>query len=264
MSSGMIETSLLTASAVYCEEQHLKSEIDCFHSQSKTFGFLEANYPKAGLALMVVLVGELANSFNIGKNMSAYQVTDTAMMILREYPELKVDDVALCFTKAKQNAYGKVYDRLDSSIIFEWLERFLADKNEQIEYYWKHQQITIKGASDQLLLSGPVAADNDTADRYLKKIKADVDAIQKRNRRVRKITVAKPPEENLVYKLHQHWIQQFNELYEIEIWGTDLKPGGTRFITCCGKKLDVAEYIQKKHNQLSALVAKINDRWGII
>ncbi|WP_432714436.1 DUF6633 family protein, partial [Pedobacter sp.] len=263
MNCGMIEISLLTASAVYCEEQHLKSEIDCFHSQSKTFGYLEANYPKAGLALMVVLVGELANSFNIGKNMSAFQVTDTAMMILREYPELKVDDVALCFTKAKQNAYGEVYDRLDSSIIFKWLERFLADKHEQVEYYWKHQQLALKVENATPLLEAPKAADNDTALKYLKKIRKDVVEIQKRNYRVKKMTLAKPVAENIIYQVHQVFIQNFKELYEAEIWEDPSKSTGTRFVNCCGKRLDIGEYIQKKHMQLINYYRKVNYYFGI-
>jgi hypothetical protein len=254
--------SLLTACAVYCAEQNLKSEIDCFHSKSKTFGFIEHSYPKSGLALLVVLVGELADSFNIGKNLSAPQMVDTAQMILNEYPELKIDDVALCFSKAKKGHYGKVYDRLDSAIIFGWLEMFLADKNEQIEYFWKHQQTAIK-KDDQPLLPPIAAAPDDVALRYLKEIKKDVFQISRKNNQARRILTPAPVKENLIYEFHQHLIQRFNELYEIEIWGETKHPRGTRFITCCGKKLDIAEYIQKKHTQLALLADKINLRWDI-
>jgi hypothetical protein len=226
---------------------------------------------------LVVLVGELADSFNIGKNMTAGQMVDTAQMILNEYPELKIDDVALCFSKAKKGRYGKVYDRLDGPIVFEWLELFLADKHEQIEYFWKYQQIEIKKDNQLLLPPVPSAsgdvdpnapASDDVALRYLKAIKKDVIQISKNNNRAKRILTPSPVKENLVYEFHQYLIQMFNELYEIErdavkLLGETKPPRGTRFITCCGKKLDVAEYIQKKHTQMARMVEKINLRWDI-
>lgn len=248
----------------YCKEQNLNSEIDCFHSKSKTLGFLENQAKGSGMALVAILVSDLADTFNIGKNMSAAQVTDTAMLIVNDYPTLKIDDVAFCFTKAKKGLYGKVYDRLDSAIIFGWIEMFLADKDEQVEYYWQHQQNVVKTDNTQLLLPTPPAVDDKVAISYIRKIKQKVIEIQINNNKAKRIIDPKPIQENLLYEIHQQFIQKFNELYEIEIFGMTREPRGMRFITCCGRKLDVGEYVQRKHTQLMMLAEKIEARWNFL
>lgn len=196
--------------------------------------------------------------------MSATQVIGTSRMILIEYPELKIDDLALCFAKAKKGAYGKVYDRLDGPIVFEWIDKFLADKHEQVEYFWKFQQIEIKEGNKTLLI-GPQtpAASNETAVKHIRAIKKDIAEMQKRNRQARDISLAKPVKENLIGQIHELFMQQFKDLYESEIWEDPKKARGTRFVTCCGKRLDIGEYIQKKHVQLINYYRKVNYYFGI-
>lgn len=255
---------LLQSFTTYCKEQNLSSEIDCFHSKSKTIGYLEAQQKNIGVAMLVMMITDLADSFNIGKNMSGAQVIDCAMMIVHEHRDLKIDDVALCFTKIKQQRYGKLFDRLDSGIIFNCIDQFLADKEEQIEYFWKHQQLTIKTEGAKLLLDAPKAADDDTALMHIKAIQKTVTSIQIKNRMTMKRTISTPIKENLMYEIHQVFMQQFAELWEIEVWGLDTPPPrGTKFITRYGKHLDVGEYIEKKHNQLLRYSEKINERWQI-
>lgn len=255
---------LLTACALYCKEQGINGEMDCFHSKSKTLGFIEKNWPKSGIALMSVLIGELADSFNIGKNMTGDQVLITALMITTEYPNLKVDDVAFCFSKAMKGYYGKVYDRLDTAIIFGWLEQFQADKQEQVDYYWSSGQKELKKNSEgQLLIQTPEAADNDTSLKYINAIRKDVIAIQRRNNALRRTIPSKPIEENLIQKIHNKWMKDFQDLWEKEDWASDKPLSGTRFIPKYNRMMDIGEYLQRKHYQLMMLVDKINQRWNI-
>jgi len=259
----------LESCAGYCKEQHLNSEIDCFHSKSKTFGAIEAKYPLAGKALLAFLITDLADSFNIGKNMTGAQVIDCATLILSGYSDLKIDDAALCFTKAKQGRYGKVYDRLDSAIVIGFLDMFLADKHEQVEYFWKYQQMELKKIDTPLLAapkkSEDPAAENAAALDHIRKLRKTVVSIQIKNNQAKKVALGDiKPKENLIQQIHNKWMKDFQQLWEMEVWGMDRIPTGVRFITRYGRKMDVGEYLQRKHSQFMALVAKIEARWEFI
>lgn len=60
--------------------------------------------------------------------MGAVQVASTADLIIEEYYFLKPDDFKLCFTRAKKGYYGKVFDRIDGQVIFEWLNQYTNDR----------------------------------------------------------------------------------------------------------------------------------------
>lgn len=79
-------------------------------------------------AFMVKVLNEVLDYFNIGKTMGAVQVASTADLIIDEYYFLKPDDFKLCFTRAKKGYYGKVFDRIDGQVIFEWLNQYTNDR----------------------------------------------------------------------------------------------------------------------------------------
>lgn len=196
--------------------------------------------------------------------MSAAQVTDCALMILNDYPQLKIDDVALCFTKAKKGEYGQIYDRLDSAVVFGWLNRFMADKDEQIEYYWQHQQRVIKPIEQiPLLLDTAKSAplENDQVLKHIRSIKKQVTEIQIKNNTAKRFS-SKPPEINPMQWMYNQWINQFKRMNEDQFWA-DKIPVGSRFIIFRGKHIDLIEFIEYKNKQLLRYAAKINKRWNI-
>lgn len=71
--------------------------------------------------------------FNVGKMMTDVQVGATANLIIEEFYYLKPDDFKLCFTRAKKGVYGKVYDRLDGQVIFEWLNTYAKERMSSAE-----------------------------------------------------------------------------------------------------------------------------------
>lgn len=77
---------------------------------------------------MVKILNDLLDFFSIGKTIGAIQVAATADLIIEEYYFLKPDDFKLCFNRAKKGYYGKVYDRIDGQVIFEWLNRYTNDR----------------------------------------------------------------------------------------------------------------------------------------
>lgn len=80
---------------------------------------------RAFIALTIV---DLALFFHVGKIMNEDQAAQTAILVIEEYYYLKPDDFKLCFTRAKKGQYGKVYDRIDGQVIFDWLSTYVAER----------------------------------------------------------------------------------------------------------------------------------------
>ena len=96
----------------------------------KEFGVDDVN------ALLVLILTDLANFFNIGKNMNAEQIKQTVRIICEEYDYLVIpEDFIFCFNKAKKGFYGKIYDRLDGNIILEWLREYSQERASAFENY---------------------------------------------------------------------------------------------------------------------------------
>lgn len=77
---------------------------------------------------MVNILNDVIDFFNVGKTMGAVQVAGAADLIIDEFYFLKPDDFKLCFNRAKKGYYGKVYDRIDGQVIFEWLNQYTNDR----------------------------------------------------------------------------------------------------------------------------------------
>ena len=84
-------------------------------------------------AFVGLMIADTVLFFNVGKMMNANQVGATANMIIEEYYYLKPDDFKLCFNRAKKGYYGKVYDRIDGQVIFDWLNAYSSERLSQAE-----------------------------------------------------------------------------------------------------------------------------------
>ncbi|MEG2066353.1 MAG: DUF6633 family protein [Tannerellaceae bacterium] len=79
-------------------------------------------------SFMVKILNDILDFFSVGKSMGAVQLATTADLIIEEYYFLKPDDFKLCFNRAKKGQYGKVYDRIDGQVIFDWLHTYVSDR----------------------------------------------------------------------------------------------------------------------------------------
>ena len=66
--------------------------------------------------------------FNIGKSMDEHQVMETSFLIWQTYPAMGIQEIYFVFNQAKKGKYGKIYDRIDGSIIFEWFNSFWEER----------------------------------------------------------------------------------------------------------------------------------------
>lgn len=94
-----------------------------------------ARYAENETAIDLV-IGHIANTvafFNVGGNMGADQIEETAYLLFDLYRILTIDDIVLCLKWAKAGKFGKVYDRLDGQIILSWFEAYFAQRQAHIE-----------------------------------------------------------------------------------------------------------------------------------
>ncbi len=88
----------------------------------KEFGLMKV---QAFVGKMII---DVAMFFNVGKMINEIQVASVANLIIEEYYYLKPDDFKLCFNRAKKGKYGKIYDRIDGQIIFDWLNTYVEER----------------------------------------------------------------------------------------------------------------------------------------
>lgn len=87
-----------------------------------------------------LLIIQTVKSFNVGKSMTGEQAIQLSMDIQREYYNLTIEDLVVCFRNGRSGHYGKVYDRLDGAVFMDWLqiyhkERFdIMDNRRQSEH----------------------------------------------------------------------------------------------------------------------------------
>lgn len=79
-------------------------------------------------AILVFLIADVLEFFNVGNTMSATQVATTIDLIIEEYPYMKTDDFKLCFKNAMKMKYGENYNRIDGSIIMGWLREYNKER----------------------------------------------------------------------------------------------------------------------------------------
>lgn len=113
----------------YYKALHPKTVNDVFQSPSCSIAVMNKNFGEMKLrAFMVNIIIDLVMFFNVGKTMKDTQAAQTADLIIEEFYFLKPDDFKLCFTRAKKGYYGKVFDRIDGQVIFEWLNQYINDR----------------------------------------------------------------------------------------------------------------------------------------
>lgn len=80
------------------------------------------------LAYISVAISKYLDFIGRRNTMDDHQVAETATLILDEYPDLKMDDIALFFRQCRLSRFGKLYD-LNGAVLLDWLHTFLVERN---------------------------------------------------------------------------------------------------------------------------------------
>lgn len=64
--------------------------------------------------------------------MDPAQITETADLIIEEYPSFKLEDFQLCFKKIKLSKYINLYEGLDGGKILKCIQMYSVEREEEI------------------------------------------------------------------------------------------------------------------------------------
>ncbi len=106
--------------------------------------------------------------FNVGSKMSEIQAIQTASLFLEQYPVDSIEDLILCLKKAKLGQYGKIYNKIDGSMIFEWFGKYLDEKYQRLEQIKQNEKFTAVETSQNLLIPEQLQLIQTIADSKLK------------------------------------------------------------------------------------------------
>lgn len=85
------------------------------------------------LAAVCEIIAQAAALLSIGRNIQPHQIHFVAEEILKEYYYLTIAEIRFCIEQGVRGNYGAIYDRLDTSVIFDWLEKYLLERAETSE-----------------------------------------------------------------------------------------------------------------------------------
>lgn len=175
--------------------------------------------------ILIDAIVDLVMFFNIGKTMNQQQVIVTSDLILQKYWYLRLSELKYCFTQAMTGAYGKVYDRIDGAVIFEWIEKYLEERMGAIVQ--KQTQQHEENKKDVSILS----ALHEKGISFKPKTVEEPKIEQKK-------TVEKSEREKLIQK----FFREFDELHKTE----EVESRGSRLINYKGKVHDSISFIETK------------------
>ena len=76
------------------------------------------------LDLISFIIVDFAHSVNVGKNITNFQVDEIAVLIYTRYKFLSVEELFVIFSRAKEGCYKTLYDRLDVTVISEYIKMY--------------------------------------------------------------------------------------------------------------------------------------------
>lgn len=102
---------------------------DAVQSITPSMALIKKEYGEQFLyAFLTIMVSDVIDYFNVSKTMGERQVVDTVKMIAEDFYFLNIEDFKLCFNNAKKGRYGRVYDRIDGNVIFDWMNQYMSER----------------------------------------------------------------------------------------------------------------------------------------
>jgi hypothetical protein len=90
---------------------------------------LDRNEIKMKIAM---LISRCCAMINIDKNMNADQINFAAEHFVQHHWKYSLEDIQLCLDRGVAGIYGTIYNRLDLSILNEWVNKFEQERDTHI------------------------------------------------------------------------------------------------------------------------------------
>lgn len=82
------------------------------------------------LSAVCEIIAQAAALLSVGRGIHRHQIEFLAEDILRKYYFLTIAEIRLCMEYGVRGDYGTIYDRLDTSVVFEWIEKYISIRAE--------------------------------------------------------------------------------------------------------------------------------------
>ena len=82
------------------------------------------------LSAVCEIIAQAAALLSIGRGIQRHQIEFLAEDILRQYYFLTIAEIRLCMEYGVRGDYGTIYDRLDTSVVAEWIEKYITMRAE--------------------------------------------------------------------------------------------------------------------------------------
>lgn len=109
-----------------------RSEADCIKSNHASIAEMKADGEVGTESIKRYLLNallQMSKAFNRSVGLNGEQLELTIDLILEDpvLPNLKLDDVKLCFRRAMTGEYGEIYS-IDPNIVLTWLKRYFRGR----------------------------------------------------------------------------------------------------------------------------------------
>jgi hypothetical protein len=91
---------------------------------------IDRNETKMKIAM---LISRCCAMINIDKNMNADQINFAAEHFVQHHWKYSLEDIQLCLDRGTAGMYGTIYNRLDLSILNEWILKFEQERDAHID-----------------------------------------------------------------------------------------------------------------------------------
>jgi len=82
---------------------------------------------------LIKMITEISLFVNVGKNMDIHQIKETANLLHEKCMALKIEDLILFSKKFRTGEFGKLYDRLDGTLIIEAMDIYFEKRMTHAE-----------------------------------------------------------------------------------------------------------------------------------
>lgn len=202
--------------------------------------------PSQQIIIRGILIQQLATlvgMINVGKNMTAPQIEMLAGMIAE-------DDVCKTFTPSEvmetlkegiKGTWGKLYDRIDAALIFEWLNQYSKRRDEAIQNFRTAQSQEFK--SDSKILISPEVK-SETGNEVIANLKS-MFKVEKETKQPRELSEPEKIQREIVASIMDEFQRIFNEHPE-----TSEEISGERFIQWDGKMMSRDEFVELRFAEI--------------